>query len=28
MPLPKLENRYLPDAARIGVALDRVMAYA
>lgn len=28
MPLPKLENLYLPDAARIGVALDRVMAYA
>jgi len=28
MPLPKLENLYLPDAARIGVALDRVLAYA
>jgi pyruvate dehydrogenase E1 component beta subunit len=28
MPLPKLEHLYLPDAARIGAALDRVLAYA
>ncbi len=28
MPLPKLENIYLPNAARIGTAVDRVMAYA
>lgn len=28
MPLPKLEHWYLPDAARIGAALDRVLAYA
>jgi pyruvate dehydrogenase E1 component beta subunit len=28
MPLPKLENIYLPDAARIGSAVDRAMAYA
>ncbi len=28
MPLPKLENLYLPDAARIGSAVERAMAYA
>ena len=28
MPLPKLENIYLPDVARIGSAVDRAMAYA
>jgi len=28
MPLPKLENIYLPDAARIGSAIERAMAYA
>lgn len=28
MPLPKLENLYLPNAARIGTAVDHVMAYA
>ncbi len=28
MPLPKLENIYLPDAARIGSAVERAMAYA
>jgi 2-oxoisovalerate dehydrogenase E1 component beta subunit len=28
MPLPKLESLYLPNAARIGSAVDRVMAYS
>jgi len=28
MPLPKLESLYLPNAARIGSAIDRVMAYS
>jgi len=28
MPLPKLEHIYLPDAARIGSAVERAMAYA
>ena len=27
MPLPKLEELYLPDAARIGHAVERVMAF-
>ena len=28
MPLPKLEDFYLPNAARIGLAVERVMAFA
>jgi pyruvate dehydrogenase E1 component beta subunit len=28
MPLPRLEDLYLPNAARIGAVVDRVMAYA
>jgi len=28
MPLPRLEDRFLPNAKRIGVAADKVMAYA
>lgn len=28
LPLPRLEDRFLPNAARIGTAADKVMAYA
>lgn len=28
MPLPRLEDRFIPNAARIGAAADKVMAYA